>query len=127
MNLGRTRALSVKLALAAALAAPMAVEVAPKAADAATISSLVSIQNRGGRIEQFAVGSDRALWHRWQGTPGSSYSGRASLAGGFCTGGPAASLINRSGEASSAAGPTVERPTCVTGRRISVCANEVPI
>jgi hypothetical protein len=38
-------------------------------------------RNADGRLEAFVIGSDHALWHRWQLTPGDDWSGWASLGG----------------------------------------------
>lgn len=37
--------------------------------------------NEDGRLEVFARGSDQALWHTWQTTPGGSWSGWRSEGG----------------------------------------------
>lgn len=37
--------------------------------------------NKDGRLEAFARGTDNALWHCWQTSPGGSWSGWASLGG----------------------------------------------
>jgi len=37
------------------------------------------VSNQDGRIEIFMIGSDAALWHNWQTTPGGAWSGWSSL------------------------------------------------
>src|SRR6266511_1440374 len=62
----------------AAHAAPFSSGVA--AQGLMTESSLAVGGNADGRLEVFAEGTDRALWHKWQLTPGGdSWSGWASL------------------------------------------------
>ncbi|HET6881091.1 MAG TPA: hypothetical protein VFI31_13095 [Pirellulales bacterium] len=42
-------------------------------------------RNADGRLEVFARGTDGALWHIWQNSPGGGWSGWSSLAGGITT------------------------------------------
>jgi hypothetical protein len=44
---------------------------------------IVSAQNADGRLEEFGIGNDTALWHRWQTTPNGSWSNWVSLGGGI--------------------------------------------
>jgi hypothetical protein len=44
-------------------------------------SSLVSGQVGAGRLEVFARGTDRALWHKWQTAPNNGWSGWGSMGG----------------------------------------------
>ena len=44
-----------------------------------SISYPASGQNADGRMETFVIGSDKALWHRWQSTPGADWGGWFSL------------------------------------------------
>ncbi|HXZ03262.1 MAG TPA: hypothetical protein VEH81_00435 [Ktedonobacteraceae bacterium] len=44
-----------------------------------SISNPVAGENEDGRVEVFIIGSDNALWHRWQTTPGGIWGGWASL------------------------------------------------
>jgi acylphosphatase len=41
----------------------------------------VAARNGDGRLEIFARGTDNAIWHRWQVSPGGNFSGWASLGG----------------------------------------------
>jgi hypothetical protein len=45
------------------------------------------IVSHDGRLEVYALGSDRAIWHAWQTTPNGAWSGWDSL-GGNCTSSP---------------------------------------
>lgn len=47
--------------------------------------------NADGRLEVFATGTDSALWHNWQTSPGGSWSGWNSLGGGVL-GSPTATI-----------------------------------
>ena len=44
-----------------------------------SISYPVAGQNDDGRLEAFVIGSDNALWHKWQSTPGGNWGGWSSL------------------------------------------------
>jgi len=54
-------------------------------------SALAGVVNQDGRLEVFVRGTDGAIYHNWQNTPGGGWSGWASL-GGFSTGDPAAAV-----------------------------------
>src|SRR6266700_7193541 len=55
-----------------------------------TIKSSPSVgQNTGGRLEAFTIGSDGALWHIWQTSPG-----QGPWSNWFSSGQPAASIAN---------------------------------
>lgn len=43
--------------------------------------TVYQIQNCDGRLENFTVGSDSAVWHQWQTSPGGPWSGWSSLGG----------------------------------------------
>jgi RHS repeat-associated protein len=49
---------------------------------AAAFNVAVVARNADGRLEVFARGTDSALWHNWQTTPGDGWAGWASLAPG---------------------------------------------
>jgi len=53
------------------------------------ITTPLASQNQDGRLEAFAIGSDGALWHIWQTTPGGTWGNW------FSSGGPARSNPNR--------------------------------
>jgi C1A family cysteine protease len=44
-------------------------------------SNIACAANRDGRLEIFARGTDNALWHKWQDSPGGGWSGWASQGG----------------------------------------------
>ncbi len=50
-------------------------------ADRGWIDLLQASQNADGRIEAFARGSDKALWHIWQTAPNNGWSRWGSLGG----------------------------------------------
>jgi acylphosphatase len=59
------------------------------------MSQIATTRNIDGRIEVFAIGTDKALYHIWQTTPGgSAWSGWAGLGGGITQ---IASAINNDG------------------------------
>ena len=53
-------------------------------------------QNADGRLEVFAIGTDGALWHIWQATPGGAWSNWASLSCAFSIS-PTSQSIDSSG------------------------------
>jgi len=44
-----------------------------------SMSYPVAGENEDGRLEAFVIGSDNALWHKWQATPGGTWGGWYSL------------------------------------------------
>ena len=44
-----------------------------------SMSYPVAGENEDGRLEAFVIGSDNALWHKWQATPGGTWGGWFSL------------------------------------------------
>lgn len=94
-NPNSRRRLFVRCGLVGAVAALAAVmgatganaTVSPEQATPVTASevsaAVFQIQNCDGRLEQFTFGGDRAMWHRWQSSPGSAFSSWASLGGVF--------------------------------------------
>jgi hypothetical protein len=44
-------------------------------------AAVAVVSNADGRLEAFATGTDNALWHIWQATPGGAWSAWASLGG----------------------------------------------
>jgi hypothetical protein len=49
-------------------------------------ADILFLQNPDGRLEEFWRGSDCALWHSWQLTPGGAWSANASLGGCLTSG-----------------------------------------
>ncbi len=49
---------------------------------------VAAARNADGRLEVFGLGTDNALWHDWQTTPGGAWSGWSSLGGGWSSWAP---------------------------------------
>src|SRR5258707_11847848 len=58
------------------------------------ITQIATAVNQDGRIEGFAIGTDIALNHIWQTSPGGSWSGWAGLSGGITQ---TATAVNKDG------------------------------
>jgi hypothetical protein len=58
----------------------------PQVASAGDWGATVTQLNQDGRLEQFWVGGDGAVWHRWQLTVGGTWSGNNSLGGHLTSG-----------------------------------------
>lgn len=71
----------ITLVVTAVVASMLAVVWTPLEASATTISGIEQIKNCDQRVEQFGVGADHHLYHRWQNSPGGSYSGWSNLNG----------------------------------------------
>jgi GH25 family lysozyme M1 (1,4-beta-N-acetylmuramidase) len=67
----------------------------PAATSSAELASSV-VPNRDGRLEAFGRGTDDALWHIWQETPGGAWEGGWSSLGGKIAGDPV-TLQNQDG------------------------------
>ncbi|BCJ55134.1 hypothetical protein Asp14428_66090 [Actinoplanes sp. NBRC 14428] len=78
---------TTKLFLAVVAATLLTVFGAANAAHAGDYGARVTETNKDGRAEQFWVGGDGAVWHRWATVPGGSLnSGDYSLGGHVTTG-----------------------------------------
>ncbi|MFD8491841.1 hypothetical protein [Amycolatopsis sp. NPDC059657] len=75
----RFKAFVVTVATGAGLLATAA--AIPAMAQGVGPGEIIPISNCDGRVEQFTLASDGAIWHRWQSTMGGSFSGWASLGG----------------------------------------------
>ncbi|CCH33773.1 hypothetical protein ABZ816_21740 [Actinosynnema sp. NPDC047251] len=84
-RLGRARGLVLAAAVAVCVAGMISgtAAAAPRAEGAVTAPATtpISISNCDGRVENFRIGDNGALWHQWQVSPGGPMSGWHSLGG----------------------------------------------